>query len=85
MGRSFCTSFRTDITNIGTVFPIARIDDYRGSGDPINNYGFGSWHPDTCQFLFGDGTVHAFPVTVPFNPVLFALGVVNDGQPVAIP
>jgi hypothetical protein len=85
MGRSFCSSFRTDINNVSTQFPIARITDYRDSGNPINNYGFGSWHPDTCHFLFGDGTVHAFPVTVPFNPVLFALGVVNDGQTVAIP
>jgi prepilin-type N-terminal cleavage/methylation domain-containing protein len=85
MGRSFCTSFRTDITNVGTRFPIARIDDHRDSGNAISNYGFGSWHPDTCHFLFGDGTVHAFPVTVPFDPILFALGVVNDGQTVAIP
>jgi prepilin-type N-terminal cleavage/methylation domain-containing protein/prepilin-type processing-associated H-X9-DG protein len=85
VGRSFCTSFLTDITNVTTSFPIARINDYKDSGDPTNHYGFGSWHPDTCHFLFGDGSVHAFPVTTPFNPILFALAVVNDGQTVAIP
>jgi prepilin-type N-terminal cleavage/methylation domain-containing protein len=30
-----------------------------------NNQRFGSYHPGLCQFVFGDGSVKALPVTIP--------------------
>ncbi|MDR2437880.1 MAG: DUF1559 domain-containing protein [Planctomycetaceae bacterium] len=45
---------------------------------------FGSWHPGVCHFLFGDGTVHPLPVTLPeFS--LSRLGTVDDGEQVILP
>ena len=89
IGRSFCNRFYSvmgDTTGGGiTQFPISRITDHPDSGNPRDNYGFGSWHPDSCNFLLGDGAVRSFPITTPYNPILFSVGVVNDGKSVAIP
>lgn len=40
-----------------------------GVGAPLakgvtGSSGFGSWHPGFCQFVFGDGTVRAIPVSI---------------------
>lgn len=42
---------------------------------------FGSWHPATCQFVFGDGSVRGLAVSVP-GTVLGLLGDRADGQPI---
>jgi type II secretory pathway pseudopilin PulG len=48
--------------------------------DPTENL-FGSLHPGVCQFVFGDGSVHAVRVTI--DPVtLGRLANIADGQPV---
>ena len=48
------------------------------------SYGFGSSHPGTVNFAIGDGSVHAFSVTV--SPRLLAhLADVNDGNAVSLP
>ena len=40
---------------------------------------FGSWHPGICQFLMGDGSVHAFSVSI--DPVILSyLGQRRDGN-----
>lgn len=31
---------------------------------PTGSGGFGSWHPGFCQFVLGDGTVRAIPVSI---------------------
>jgi prepilin-type N-terminal cleavage/methylation domain-containing protein len=40
----------------GVGAPIAR--------GPTGSGQFGSWHPGYCQFVFGDGTVRALPVSI---------------------
>ena len=42
------------------------------------NYNFGGVHPGVCQFLFGDGSVHAISVTTD-GEVLGMLSQINDG------
>jgi len=54
-------------------------------GGSIYYYGFGSAHPGVSNFLLGDGSVHAVSVTTPVNPILVALGLVNDGMSVTLP
>ncbi len=83
-GRSFSMYFTNDENSITTPFPLCRPIDHQGalSGRPNGIYGFGSWHPGLCQFVFGDGAVHALTVSTPVNPILFRLGVVNDGNSV---
>jgi hypothetical protein len=48
------------------------------------SHGFGSWHPGVCNMLIADGSIRAFPVTLPTR-----LGLrwvcVNDGNIVEIP
>ena len=62
----------------------------RRPNDPTENIwdtataAFGSWHPGICQFLVGDGSVHAFPIMTS-GSVLKALAEVNDGVPVSLP
>lgn len=47
-------------------------------------YSFGSWHPGTCNFLFGDGVVKGLSNTTN-ELIMCQLGCVNDGQSVSIP
>ncbi len=48
-------------------------------------YGFGSYHPNSVNFLLGDGSVRGFQPTVPANYILMPLGAVNDGRNVETP
>jgi hypothetical protein len=87
-GRSFCSYFTGTESNITSPYPLARPQDFINGATtirPINVYGFGSWHPGMCPFLLGDGSVRAISVTIPVNPILFRLAVVDDGQTVEIP
>jgi hypothetical protein len=62
--------------------------DFATSGTPSgfdNDYGFGSWHPSICNFLLGDGSVHAISNTTASDPILESLGCVNDGRNVTLP
>jgi prepilin-type N-terminal cleavage/methylation domain-containing protein len=47
-------------------------------------FGFGSWHPGTCQFLLGDGAIRSVSVTTPIE-ILAALSDVSDGTSVSLP
>jgi len=49
-----------------------------------HNVAFSSWHPGTCNFLLGDGSVRGVSVTTPYRLISF-LGCVNDGNSVALP
>ena len=42
---------------------------------------FGSYHPDICQFVMGDGSVHAIANNTP-NKVMALLANISDGQTV---
>ena len=45
---------------------------------------FGSMHPGITNAVLGDGSVFSFPITT--RPtVMWQLGSVADGQPVALP
>jgi hypothetical protein len=46
--------------------------------------GFGSSHPGNVQFLIGDGSVRALPITVPLS-IMAPLADVNDGKTVQMP
>lgn len=61
----------------GPGFPIAK--DPMSDIDPERV--FGSYHPGTCQFLMGDGSVRALTVTLA-PEILRLLVVRNDGQPI---
>lgn len=87
-GRAFCFSFSVNESSITNPFPLARPNDHDGLGGgdrPLRHYGFGSYHPGICNFVLGDGSVRAISVTTPIDPVLFRLGVVDDGESVALP
>ena len=62
---------------LGTGAPIAR-DLNATSGQ------FGSWHPGICQFVFGDGSVRALPVTTDLA-TLDRIANRDDGEPVSLP
>jgi len=49
-----------------------------------NRLGFGSWHPDVCQFLMGDGAVRAVSVTLSAT-IAARLSDVSDGETVSLP
>lgn len=55
--------------------------DHEGA---IQWYGFGGPHPGICNFVMGDGSVHAIAITTPVT-ILKRLACVNDGEVVAIP
>jgi hypothetical protein len=64
----------------GPSFPLAGLAK---SGQPVqeDERVFGSYHPEVCQFVFGDGSVHALSITI--DPItLRLLCVRNDGQPI---
>jgi hypothetical protein len=42
------------------------------------SYTFGSYHPGVCQFVFGDGSVHALRVSID-SDTLVKLLTINDG------
>ena len=52
----------------------------RGPHEPAGVHRFGSSHPGVCQFVFADGSVHAFPVTIS-ETVLQQLANRDDGMP----
>jgi len=64
--------------------PLSNPNDHE-DGSPRTDYGFGSYHPGICQFVMGDGAVRSVSVTTPVDPILFALGCVDDGAVVSLP
>jgi prepilin-type processing-associated H-X9-DG protein len=63
---------------LGPDHPIAR------SPAEAFNWQFGSSHPGTCQFLFGDGAVRGLPATTPPG-TLEALATRAGGEAAVIP
>jgi hypothetical protein len=64
----------------GPTFPLAALAK---AGEPVqeDERSFGSYHPGICQFVFGDGSVHALSDSL--DPVILRLLCVrNDGQPI---
>jgi prepilin-type processing-associated H-X9-DG protein len=45
---------------------------------------FGAWHNNTCNFMFGDGSVHGLSTTTSIN-ILRSLACTRDGESVSIP
>jgi len=63
---------------------LSRSGDWNDHGNPIQNYGFGSYHTGVCPFVLGDGSVHTISSTIQFS-VLEALSIMNDGVAVSLP
>jgi hypothetical protein len=55
------------------------------AGASVGGYGFGSYHPGSCQFLMGDGTVRSFTVMTELRTILCPLTDVSDGVTVGGP
>lgn len=60
------------------------LDTSTGLKDNRTYTGFGSWHPDTTNFLLGDGSVRAFSVIVE-GEILHCMADVRDGNSVDDP
>ncbi len=60
--------------SVGPNYPIAQ-----KPSDPV--IGFGGYHTGICQFLFGDGSVHAIANGADPN-ILALLANISDGQPI---
>jgi len=58
----------------------SKSDDYV----PTHHYAFGSYHPSTCNFLLGDGSVRGVSVTTPYS-VLAAFSDTRDGKNETLP
>jgi prepilin-type N-terminal cleavage/methylation domain-containing protein/prepilin-type processing-associated H-X9-DG protein len=92
-GRSFVFRFTSgdpSLPNENVVaFRLARPLDHMVRPDlapvPMYHYGFGSPHPNVCNFLFGDGAVRSISSTTPVFPVLVALSMTNDRSAVSLP
>ncbi|MDR1269331.1 MAG: DUF1559 domain-containing protein [Planctomycetaceae bacterium] len=92
-GRYACGAARNIRPNTGVC--LAGPSDF--TADSANNavqpasapnggqYGFGSWHPGSCLFLLGDGSVHSFPLTTHPSNVLYPLTEVYDGKVAELP
>ena len=49
--------------------------------DDVANNQFGSYHSGVCQFVFGDGSVHAIPTSIDTTTLGYLCNI-SDGQPV---
>jgi hypothetical protein len=62
--------------------------DYTGDSNdqsPLTGYGFGSYHPGTCNFLVGDGSVRSVNSSVSMSSILVPLVNTRDGAVVMLP
>ncbi len=57
-------------------------DPSGGTGGSLYTWGFASFHPDGCHFLFGDGSVHFLSETID-QTLLRALTTRDGGEPIA--
>ena len=69
--------------DIGGRQVIARQPNHAENSNPDNG-AFGSWHPGSCFFLVGDGSVRSVPVTT-LSLLVARLVDVGDGYTVEIP
>ena len=79
VGWNDCSQYNGDYVvcatrGAGTDYPLAATP--RDTG-----WRFGSYHPNICQFVFGDGSVRIIQVSI--NPAtLGLLAGINDGVPI---
>ena len=73
-----CAMSLTEATNKGYPYPTCF-----GTSNGANNltYGFRSRHPQVCQFVFGDGSVHVISQSVNYSTYQ-PLGGGRDGLPI---
>jgi hypothetical protein len=83
-GRTFAGTARGFHQN---WFPLARSGADETTFGQCNNIQkrFGSDHPGICNFLLGDGSVHAFTTNTRTDTILRPLSHVSDGNAVALP
>ena len=72
----------TTISRVGgPEYPISRHDRDLTNVRDVINMAFGSAHPGVCQFVFGDGSVHAISTAIN-TTVLGWMARRHDGQPI---
>ena len=82
----------SSVYNGDNTFPFSRVAGQHDASSlplaPFPTYNeqaprfkFGSYHPGVCQFMMGDGSVRAIPVSINID-TLTRLAVRNDGLPV---
>ncbi|MDR1141514.1 MAG: DUF1559 domain-containing protein [Planctomycetaceae bacterium] len=74
-------ALRRTNSGVPTYYHLAFGDLY-SNNDPVFDYGFGSIHPEICNFLLGDGSVKAYSNTTHTEFVLVRLADVSDGETV---
>jgi prepilin-type N-terminal cleavage/methylation domain-containing protein len=92
-GRSFTKNGNFTVSGMlkggADEYPLKRamddIPNTTGNNQPMQAYNFGSYHPDACLFVLGDGSVRAISVTTPPFPFLVGLSYVDDGNTISLP
>jgi len=88
-----CSYLGTDANGVNVTSISRTFDNFGPAGGPIAlpnettgnaPHRFGAAHPGICNFLAGDGSVHAISATTP-QSLLMALSTVDDGEAVSIP
>jgi prepilin-type N-terminal cleavage/methylation domain-containing protein/prepilin-type processing-associated H-X9-DG protein len=82
-GCFWADSFNLYNAGAASPYSITLIPDYDRCSSQVNanfcKYGWGSTHPNVINFLYGDGSVRALPITIDMN-IFMALSTIRGGE-----
>ncbi|MDR1964144.1 MAG: DUF1559 domain-containing protein [Planctomycetaceae bacterium] len=79
--RSGCQYYNNGSFGSTPTVPIARMNE---GTDSAMHQGFGSWHPGSCNFVYGDGSVTSLSVVIT-RRIMYCLATVDDGIVIEVP